>query len=697
MIARIIMGLLILTAFALLAPAPEKVSYPVGPMEPVPAIRQRPEWNRFVILLWQWQNDVRRDLALYKEAGLHGFHIDYGAGKEDLVRLSLKEKFPYYVDHAAGKGILYLRSSLRPQVTGKRDLLVRPFSLADPDTIAALKDELRANIGVTKKGLVYAYAFDDEISLGSFNTPAEVDVHPRSVAWYRAWLSARYGTIARLNEAWGASYASFDAVQPVSFEDVRRSASGPPFSNWNLSRWMEWRHFMDYQFAQALADLTRYANRQDPKIPAGFVGGQQPSAYGGYDYSLLSRSVQWMEGYDDLLRSFWNRPRRPHVRTLFLGSSAKRNSWMLWERLAHGHQATIAWPEGWMRDNPATGRRELSPRVRELIPTFKEVQGPTGEFILNPDTYLDTDPIGLYYSHPSIRAGWAIDAIPHGSTWPNRSSSLDDDNLTSGWLRRSWGRLLRDLGYQYEHISYLDVQEGKIDLPKRFKVIILPQTIALSDREAAALRQFVAQGGVLVADSLCGLLTETGRGRKEGVLDGLFGVTRDESKGYLNGKVLTEIDGELYNRPLPERLHAYEGALKRGAMVIHERGTITPTSAGKAIYLNLTPAAYDHFPYRSGELGRRWRELVGKILKNAGLAPRVEILGADGKPEPWVESLLWRNGNRYCLAILKNPSPGSEEMLEGPTLTLRIRSILSPEITLPFKPWEAILHLIESP
>ena len=44
-----------------------------------------------------------------------------------------------------------------------------------------LKSLLRVNVGTTKKGLVYAYAFDDEISLGSFNNPAEVDIHPLSL------------------------------------------------------------------------------------------------------------------------------------------------------------------------------------------------------------------------------------------------------------------------------------------------------------------------------------------------------------------------------------------------------------------------------------------------------------------------------------------------------------------------------------
>src|SRR6266481_2844503 len=122
--------------------------YPVGTLEPVPVIRQRPAWTRFVVLVWQYQNDVRRDWPLYDLAGLHGFHIDGGAIAGDMVQLSLQRKFPYYVDHAAGKGILHLGKDTLQSVTGKNALLVRPYSLADPQSVATLKSQLRDNVGV---------------------------------------------------------------------------------------------------------------------------------------------------------------------------------------------------------------------------------------------------------------------------------------------------------------------------------------------------------------------------------------------------------------------------------------------------------------------------------------------------------------------------------------------------------------------
>jgi hypothetical protein len=488
---------------------------------------------------------------------------------------------------------------------------------------------------------------------------------------------------------------------------------------------MEWRHFMDYQFAQVLADLTRYANRLDPLTPAGFVGAQQPSAYGGYDYAFLSRAVQWMEAYDDggtneILRSFWNRPRRIHAQTYGAFADYRTNVWQLWYRLAHGNQLNIAWPEGWMVNNPS-GERVLAPKIQQLATTFREIQGAASEFIVNPNSYLEADPIGIYYSHPSIRIGWAMDSATHGANWPKRSSGLDSENLSSGRLRVSWCKLLEDLGYQYDFISYLDVIEGRIDPAKRFKVIILPQIICLSDLEISALSDFVRSGGMLIADALCGLLTETGRGRAAGALDELFGIRRDESKGYLDGKGITEIDAEYSSKPFPERLRAYDGALRYRSMVVFERGTRAAsgtaggasetaevlihkkTGNGRSLYLNLTPLAYEYFPYRSGETGRAWRETIGRAHNEIGLRPRVDILGESGT-EPWIETLLWRNGDRYCLAVLKNLTPSANE--QPKTITVRInlpvrglRNRRTEKVfgnvtsfTDEFNPWEANLY-----
>lgn len=666
----------------------------VGQLETVRAIPARPEWNQFKILVWQYRTSVLKDIDLYRRAGLGGFHIDRGAGKNKLVDFSIKERFPYYVDHAADKGFLYLKGNRIKSVTGKRGLTTRPYSLSDPKTIKRIKRHLARNIDTTKKGLVLAYAFDDEISLGSFVTPCDVDKHPLSIEWFREWLRHEYREISSLNKEWDSHFKSFDEAIPKSFEKVRRNAQRPPLSQWNLAPWMDFRHFMDFQFATVLSELTRYANSIDPTIPAGFVGGQGPGPYGGYDYAMLTRAVQWMESYDthatnEILRSFWNQDRRPRMQTFFSTKNPKIDSWFLWYYMLHGNQAVIAWPESWFR----TGGHDIAPYILKNKSTFEEIQGPASAVIVDPKTVFDPDPIGIYYSHPSIQAGWAMDAITHGKTWINRKGSIDDHNQTKGVLRKVWCKLLEDLGFQYDFISYMDVKKGKVDLSKKFKVIILPKTICLSDREAEVLKRFVTQGGTLVADYLCGVLDEHGKGRPQGILDDLFGIKRDESAGYMNGKGLTEIDGEKYQQPFLERFTYYDGAYRYKDVVVFERGTKHKAGAetiridgafglfhkasvliknridkGKAVYLNLSPVEYWDPKKRFSSYGHTWRKFVSEILSSAGIQPRVTVYER-GNTANMIECLYWKNGEKRYLGLIKNPTEQRDRKTVGETFS----------------------------
>ncbi len=685
-------ALLVIAAFLLLTTAFPGVpsswagSQRTGMLKPVPAVPLPDCWQHFRVLIWPYKTDIIGDLPLYRRLGLGGFQIDRGAGKNDQVKLAGAERFPYYVGHVANKGILYLTGDNIKKVTGRRDLLQRPYSLADPEVIKLLKHHLQRNITDTRTGPVLAYAFDDEISLGRFTNPADVDTSKASLDWFREWLRDSYGSITALNTEWGATYKTFAEVVPIGFEKVRKSVSRKPLSHWNLAPWMDFRHFMDFQFAAVLADLTKEANRLDPLTPAGFVGGQAPAPWGGYDYAMLSRSVQWMEAYDllgtnELLRSWWNRERRPRMQTFFSSGNPKRDSWFLWYYYLHGNQGVICWPQGWFTRKG--GRKTIAPHIRELEKTFRELQGPVGGILADRRARFAPDPIGIYYSHPSVQASWVMDALVHGRTWPRRFSSIDNENQSTGLLRNVWGKTLEDLGYQYDFISYLDVLEGRADL-SRFRVIILPKTVCLSQKEARALESFVRQGGILVADYLCGVMDEHGRGRQSGVLDSCFGLVRDEMAGYLGGSGLAEIDGEQWEKPYEKRFPAYQGALRYNGLPIFERGlrgeglarqnkkvkshirSVVPglncmvknkLDKGRTVYLNLDPLLYWSPKYRFGDFGDVWRQEVGCILKNAGLQKRV-VISIDGKVEPAVmlEALWWKNDNKRYLGIIKNPT-----------------------------------------
>lgn len=615
----------------------------------------------FKILIWPFQTDVLKDYELYREIGIGGFQIDRGAGQYERINLSIEKDFPCYAGHVADKGYLYLKGKNKALVTGKKDLIKRPISLADPGVIKEIKAYIQKNILDLKKGNVIAYALDDEISLGTFTNPSDVDISSFSLGEFRKWLELNYTGIEDLNTQWNSRFKSFSEVMPQGFERVRKSLSAKHFSNWNLSPWMDFRHFMDIQFSQVLSELVAYSNSIDPDTPAGFAGGLSPSVWGGYDYGLLARAVQWMEAYDihgsnEILRSFWKYSKNIRMQTFFSSGNMKKDSWFLWYYMLHGNQAAIGWPEGWFEK--IDGKRQPSEYIRSLKRVFEAVQGEASEYIVNKNSIFSPDPIGIYYSHPSIQAGWAMDALVHGKTWPQRLSSIDNENQSSGVLRKVWCKSLEDLGYQYDFINYLDVIESKIDLNLLFKVIILPKTICLSQTEADAFKQFVENGGVLVADYLCGIFDNHGKYRGKGILDSLFGINRDDTKGYFNRKGVTEIDAEKYTSDFLDRFTFYKGSNYHNNIVIAERGTkpylySNRSGIGWTWYLNLSPIEYWSNEKRLSDYGKQWRGIISNILKEAQLFPRV-VIEEKGKRFNMIETLFWKNGNDLFLGLVKN-------------------------------------------
>ncbi|UYO97394.1 beta-galactosidase trimerization domain-containing protein [Microbacterium sp. M28] len=90
---------------------------------------------------------------------------------------------------------------------------------------------------------------------------------------------------------------------------------------------------------------------------------------------------------------------------------------------------------------------------------------------------------------------------------------------------------------------------------QKYRVLILPNTVAMSDRQADQLREFVARGGTLVATYRTSLLDEHGRPRKDFALGDQFGVSAhgvrtDISNSYLRLRAAAEGDGDAAERVL---------------------------------------------------------------------------------------------------------------------------------------------------
>ncbi len=320
-------------------------------------------------------------------------------------------------------------------------------------------------------------------------------------------------------------------------------------------------------FADTISDLVRYTNQLDPSVPAGFVGGQAPNAWGGYDYRKLSQAVQWIEAYDigqsnEILRSFWSQD-RPRVQTFFSSKSASQDRWFLWYYLVHGNRGVIAWPEGWFADG------KVAPHISQLADTFAEVQGDLSTRIIN-GTFLP-DPMAIYYSHPSVQMSWALDASVHGGTWPNRSSSMDNALSTSNLSRVAWVKLLEDIGIQPTIIHSDHLLTGEL-IRRKTKVLILNRTLCLSDDELSALKEFTRSGGQVIADHLVGLFDEHGRARTDATVESMFSMKRDPSAGWFTGDEMTEVDGERDHSSLSAKNWAGSRSATDLGLCVVERG-----------------------------------------------------------------------------------------------------------------------------
>ena len=55
-------------------------------------------------------------------------------------------------------------------------------------------------------------------------------------------------------------------------------------------------------------------------------------------------------------------------------------------------------------------------------------------------------------------------------------------------------RVIEDLGLQYNFVSYEQIEAGEL---ANYKVLLLPESVAMSAREARAIEEFVRAGGAL--------------------------------------------------------------------------------------------------------------------------------------------------------------------------------------------------------
>ena len=381
------------------------------------------------------------------------------------------------------------------------------------------------------------YSLATEPSVTRLAAPFDFDFHPEALAEFRRWLERDvYGTLPALNAAWGASYRKWEEVEPITTrEALWRLQAG----QWSFGPWVDFRAFQDHTFAKVLREGGRLLRQQDPGARAGITGALGPAAFGGWDWARLAKALDVVEAYDiGGARELWRdlAPGKPALAVVPLArdprqmASALRALWGL--ALDGGPRGALLWDEEpGERGGPErvllNAEGQPSPAAELLAPTLRELGGPLGRLLAQ--ARRERAGVGLLYSPASVRVQWLLEAGRlHPADWLKAwggNPAAERSESSALRLRLSWMKLLSDLGLPWRFVSSAEVEAGRISVKESgLRVLVLPRAVALSNIEVEVLKAYVAEGGVLVADSNCGRFDEHGAAREKPALDALFGL-----------------------------------------------------------------------------------------------------------------------------------------------------------------------------
>ncbi len=597
----------------------------------------------------------KEDLFFQRLRDLHVTAVQISNG--DSPEVARKHGLDFYVENIHRIGFLHEAHQVYQAdwdgytKTHDKAFLIRKPCLHDPTYLARAKDifENAARQYVGLKPLLYDIG--DECSITSFASPMDYCFSEFTLARFRDWLRQQYGSLERLNGEWDTTFARWEEVVPMTTYEIKdREQSGSE----NYSPWADHRTFMDITFAESLGQFRRWLHETDPRTPAGLEGTQMPAAFGGYDLWRLSQVLDWVEPYDiggshAIFRSFLP-PGTPTFATIF-EHDANAASRRLWHLLLNGDRGAIIWcSSDWFDYESA----ELKPQpwVAGMAELFAELRGPAARAIMQ--AKRERPPIAIHYSQPSIQAAWMIDSREDGDTWPRRFSSYEAVHSGIARVRTSWMKLIEDLGLQYDFVSSQEIAEGKLGA-LGYKVLVLPESLAIGEQEAKQIEAFARGGGTVIADFLPGVFDEHCKRREAGALDDLFGVSRGAAIGMIVQPERSLQEGSGLPDMAEPRLLRPEG----GPALMVER----EVGKGKACYLNISPI--DYAKLRLVGQGQLFLRFVGEILTKAGARPVVRVSAADGGGPPvGCEVISYQGEGCRYVAIMRNPEYGVSDLGE---------------------------------
>lgn len=604
------------------------------------------DWDRFKLTSWggiyPWKSEYTWDTLAPK---LDGFidvsfagptenaggktwrNLWHNIGYSELGLLSYMGKgvADFMDDRIAEKAAKY-------QQTHDKQYLVREPTLADQAWLQKVMASMaQRTTDAQAFGGAYDYCMGDEMSLTYYTQYFDFDFAPQNLVDFRNWLKQRYATLADLNKAWDTTFATWGEVMPLTLDEARKRD--------NAAGWCEFRDFMNDTLSGFYHEVQQTIGAVDPQVHAGLSGTQEPRAGNGMDWWKNSKAFNYYHAYNTGWSNEMRRSFAPYTGVMqspyyagYWQSGRQIEYNMLW-CLLHDTTGVSAWDTDIMFYNDYT-YSEAGRDTNALCQEFKR-----GLWDAVRSGQRLGDGIAIHYSQDSINAAQLL--------------AKEEEQKD---VRDAWVKLLEDLGLQYNFVAGEQIENGLLTHPKadfeRYKVLILPESLALSGKERDEIDAFVKAGGTVIADFGAGIMDEKCRRQPQGMLDGVFGIKREGKTDTTHGLKLPE--GEL-------KLQVVEGLSTVSAKALGQSLGDSQTPAvcrnqdgkGLAWYLNLDLRPYDNERTFHTPNEKQIRSLLSGILAEGGVKPQYTVQFASGTA-PTVEIVRYRAGDLIYLGLLRD-------------------------------------------
>ena len=483
--------------------------------------RPRDAWSDYQIIMWQHRSSTQ--LAALARLGVTGTAAfisrtdpNSPLPEEELKKLQ-DSGLRYYIENIATDfyapyhrwtpehAITWLFEEAQRRYPDPSARIREP-SLSDPIWIDRVRTRLKQVVQTNAANHPLYYSLGDETGIADLAAFWDFDFAPASLRAFREWLRGVYGTLDALNAEWDSSYARWEDVTPETTPEALARRDG------NFARWADFKTFMDTAFARALRAGTDAVHAADPAALAAIEGAQKPG-WGGYDYTKLVGAVDLMEmgdAADNAAIVGSLAPRVKLISTSFGYDDAARRA--TWQGLLRGGRGIILWDPDEQIVRPDGS---LGPWGRAVAEDWAELRGGLGALLINSERQYD--PVAILYSPESRRVQWLLDRQREGGdAWLHWSSEKED--LAADAARRATHRAAEALAHRGlipRFVSPAMLGRGELG---GARVLILPQTVALSVEEARVVRDLMASGGVVVAYGEPGEFDQHGRRRAKPIL-----------------------------------------------------------------------------------------------------------------------------------------------------------------------------------